>query len=337
MTEDAGSVEGARALLAAGRLREIVNAPLNASPEELKKACRAAQIRCHPDKGGNAELFKIVRTAVEQLLGLDVSFEGEIPGWAKVYIENLAELDADRRRWEAKRLILGQSIARCRTEKGRAKTRAEVERTENLIESVEAEIREYKARYRQEYEAFILEQERARQRQEKRERNEAAAAERREREAKRAGGVMRKRKERGLPDRFPSLPKAIRNTQARNVLDDLCQRYRRACEANRKRVARGGETSSAVELLEEARAHVLYWCAVARDEALDTSGRFPQADQPRPEELERLRQLRTKLKDRLRRARTDETREELQSQADRVLNQTLALVAVSAQGSHIPG
>eukprot|EP00973_Karenia_brevis_P083805 11629793-Karenia_brevis.AAC.2 len=61
------SVVEARELLHQGRLHELVGSRLDASPEELRAACKKVQLQFHPDKGGDPELFKVVRGAVERL------------------------------------------------------------------------------------------------------------------------------------------------------------------------------------------------------------------------------------------------------------------------------
>jgi len=59
-------IAAARDLLRQGQWAKLVGAS-DHSPEELRRACKRAQLRSHPDKGGKAELFRIVREAVEEL------------------------------------------------------------------------------------------------------------------------------------------------------------------------------------------------------------------------------------------------------------------------------
>ena len=61
------AVATAKTLLRQGRLAELVGASPGATPAELRAACKRAQLKSHPDKGGDAELFRLVRHAVEQI------------------------------------------------------------------------------------------------------------------------------------------------------------------------------------------------------------------------------------------------------------------------------
>ena len=68
-TEMAGlelTAANARALVQAGRLRELIGVAPDASPEEMKAACKRALLTHHPDKGGNAEIFKVIQPALQQ-------------------------------------------------------------------------------------------------------------------------------------------------------------------------------------------------------------------------------------------------------------------------------
>ena len=68
-------------LFQAGKLHELVGVSPGAPLEEVKAACRAAQLRTHPDKGGDSEIFKLVQQAVESLLGNECprDFQGDAP------------------------------------------------------------------------------------------------------------------------------------------------------------------------------------------------------------------------------------------------------------------
>ena len=50
--------ELAEKLFNAGRLRELVGAVVDATPEQVRAACKRALLTHHPDKGGDEEVFK---------------------------------------------------------------------------------------------------------------------------------------------------------------------------------------------------------------------------------------------------------------------------------------
>ena len=85
--------DGARVLFEAGRLRELVGAAPCASQAELKAACKKAYLRHHPDRGGDAEVFKWVYAASEVLRCDDhfLVFEGKPPSWAAWRLDRLQE------------------------------------------------------------------------------------------------------------------------------------------------------------------------------------------------------------------------------------------------------
>ena len=58
----------AKRLVQQERLRELLGVAANAQGKELRKACRLARARHHPDKGGNHELAVIINAAVDELL-----------------------------------------------------------------------------------------------------------------------------------------------------------------------------------------------------------------------------------------------------------------------------
>ena len=57
----------AKRLLQQGKLRELLEVPANAVGVDLEKACRAARVRHHPDKGGCHELACIIDEAIRSL------------------------------------------------------------------------------------------------------------------------------------------------------------------------------------------------------------------------------------------------------------------------------
>ena len=72
----------------------------NASQAEVKTGCRRAYLRHHPDRGGDAEIFKLVYAASEQLRSDDhcFVFNGPLPSWATWELDRIdAQLDIIRK------------------------------------------------------------------------------------------------------------------------------------------------------------------------------------------------------------------------------------------------
>ena len=101
------------ALFQAGRLFELVGVDPRASPAALKAACRAAQLRTHPDKGGSAEEFRITEAAVQLLLNVNPRFDGDhADPCARDLLERINSKRADLNLWETQ--LLGNNEAQKR-------------------------------------------------------------------------------------------------------------------------------------------------------------------------------------------------------------------------------
>ena len=106
------------ALFQAGRLFELVGVDPRALPSELKAACRAAQLRTHPDKGGSAEEFRVTEAAVQLLLNVNPRFDGDhADPRASDLLERIDSRRADLRRWETRLLDLGNNEEQIRISK----------------------------------------------------------------------------------------------------------------------------------------------------------------------------------------------------------------------------
>ena len=117
------TLQRAEALFWAGRLRELVGSPSYATPEQVKEASKHAYLKHHPDKGGDPELFKIIRPATEALK-LDehaCTFEGgRVPAWAKKQLDTIAAYRSELR---TKRDLLHAAQAKLQAaQPGRAAT-----------------------------------------------------------------------------------------------------------------------------------------------------------------------------------------------------------------------
>ena len=99
----------ARALVAREKWFELLGILPYASEDDTKRACRAARVSLHPDRGHDQlELAQIVNHAADQVLGLvakpfalyGAQFDSEVPEWAQGFEVALAQ-DQQQRNWEA--------------------------------------------------------------------------------------------------------------------------------------------------------------------------------------------------------------------------------------------
>jgi len=99
----------ARTLAANERWFELLGISPYASEEDTKRACRAARVSTHPDRGHDQlELAQIVNHAADQVLGLvakpfalyETHVDSEVPQWALDFEVVLAS-DRQQRNWEA--------------------------------------------------------------------------------------------------------------------------------------------------------------------------------------------------------------------------------------------
>ena len=86
--------------------------------------------------------------------------------------------------------------------------------------------------------------------------------------------------------------------------------------------------STAADFMQQAREHVRHWAGVAHEEVGDRSRRFPKLprEDPRHDEMVRLRREHTRLKDRLRKAKSEEQRASLQTRIDEAREEAIALL-----------
>ena len=316
----------ARALVQAGRLRELIGVAPDASPEEVKAACKRALLIHHPDKGGDPEVFKIVQPALQQEEHF-YAFEGGAPSWAT---EQLAQIAGYRREVDEaiQELHAAKAKAESATDSGRAKAKADAERKERWVENANAALNyaliNFKACYAQH-----IENEQQRKEEEKR---EAAARERQGQQERRADRALQMKRGRGMSNRFPTLPRAFTNKAAIDTLTALRRDYQSVRQAMLKYNRQGRNIteieSRAAEVMQKARKHVQHWCALAHQEAGDRLKRFPQlpAKDPRHAKMVGLRKEHARLKVHLRRAKSGEQRASLHERIDNVFGEALTLL-----------
>ena len=113
----------------------------------------------------------------------------------------------------------------------------------------------------------------------------------------------------------------------------LRREYQSVRQASLKCKRQGGDTtqleSRAASVMQKAREHVQHWCGLAREERGDRLKRFPclPPEDPRHPEMVKLRQEHTRLKDRLRRAKTEAQRASWQDRVDETFGEAIELLA----------
>jgi hypothetical protein len=299
----------------------------DASPGEVKAACKRALLTHHPDKGGDPEVFKVIQPALQNEEHF-YAFEGGAPHWAKELLAQIAgtrnELDEATQSLHVSRT----NAEAATTDRGRAKARADVGQKERWVENASVALNDALSHFKACY-AQHIDNEQKRKEEETR---EAAARERQRLQERRADRALQRRRERGMSKKcFPALPKANSNKAAVDTLAVLRRKYTTTLKSVWKCKHQGRDAttleSRAADLMQQAREHVRHWCGVAHEEAGDRSKRFPQLPSwdPRHNELAALRQQHARLKDCLRKAKSEEQKTSLQAQVDTALEQAIAL------------
>jgi len=92
-------LETAERLLQQGKLRELLGVPANAAGADLEKACRAARVRHHPDKGGSHELACIIDEAIRNLKETEGSATKPTFPWKATFVYmRVSEYEASLRK-----------------------------------------------------------------------------------------------------------------------------------------------------------------------------------------------------------------------------------------------
>ena len=223
------SIEEARALLQQGRLHELVGSSLEASPDELRAACKKAQLHCHPDKGGDPELFRIVREAVNRLTPavLPTNFDGPTPEWARVALDGIAASRQDLGMWHERMERQRAVLKGCRTDRERQDAQGRIINCEVQIYGLQTLItvseQEYLRSFREHHAQLEECRRECRERWEAYVRKETAERLRLLRE----GSMLRKRALAGTSHRFPTLPSTTQDPAVLAHFKDLRVQYRR--------------------------------------------------------------------------------------------------------------
>ena len=316
----------ARALVQAGRLRELIGVASDASPVEVKAACKRALLTHHPDKGGDPEVFKVIQPALQQEEQF-YAFESDAPPWAKELLAKIAGY-RDELEKATRELHAARTKAEAAADRGRAKARADVAQKERWVENTNTALNYTLSHFKGCY-AQHIDNERKRKEEETR---EAAAREKQRLEWARADNALRQRRRRQTSTCFPRMPRAVTDAGAWNALDKLRQEYRRVIKTTHKRIQRGSDIKDleprVTVLMAQARELVDQSCMTAHAMAATRWKRFPTlpSSDPRSQALAKLCQEHRKLKKCVKGAMPDDSRHALENQIKEVVNQTASLL-----------
>ena len=143
------TLEKAKQLFDAGRLHELIGIAPNASQAEVKTGRKHAFLRHHPDRGGDAEIFKLVYAASEQLKSDDhcFVFTGPVPAWAEWELARIAAQQDIIRKGENEVASLTRKLERPCSERIKADVRAEMDRIQGAIARSRVRLRELRAKF----------------------------------------------------------------------------------------------------------------------------------------------------------------------------------------------
>lgn len=313
----------ANALLKAGRLYHLIGLTPGVSRREVKAACRAAQLRCHPDKGGSAEVFQVVDAACQLLLNEMPRFDGPPPAPVTELIAKIEQRRQDIDNWEAQLAGLQSTMARARTDH----ERAAVQKSQKMAELMLAGDVKELASSREEY--TKLHREHAREQEEAAARAKELMERARWRmvQASREKDALRKRCSRKQSTRFPTLPR-VDVGSIRRAYANIRTKFRELSKT-RSRYSRNGMDATSLdrqleELLNQARA-IVDAAVASKCEARGLHKTFPRLARSHPKYdcLAPLRKAHRRLWDRLRRAGA---REDLEAMDAEILRQAWELV-----------
>ena len=342
------TLQRAEALFRAGRLRELVGAPSDATPEQVKEASKQAYLKHHPDKGGDLEVFKIIRPATEALK-LDehaCTFEGgRVPAWAKKQLDTIAAYRSELR---TKHDLLHVAQAKleaaqpgCAATSCRSKAKSEVAKHESGVANascaLECSLSHFKACYTEhvDCERARVQADEALLQQEASELHiDLQLANEKERVAQvKSCAARHARRTRPTSLKFPVMPRTVNDATARVALEYIKQQYQRLAQTTRKRAkldrrAKYLELKSSA-LMAQARALVEQCCATEHAEAASRSKRFPTLppSDPRAAALTKLCREHRRLARTIRGTTPDDHREGIRAKLSDVWRQAVELLA----------
>ena len=329
------TVARALALFKAGRLRELIGASSDASPAEVKAVCKQALLKYHPDKGGDPEMFKIVRPATDMLVTCEellYVFEGDTPPWARYQLQTITSLRQEISGSEQRLRFARAQLEAATTASTRLRPTRDIASAEATIRNAQADLQFHLDAYRAAYAEHVALEQQRKQRAAAREARVAAERERVRLEKQKNKWLLRKRRQRGVIHHFPTLPLRFTDHTARAEYDRIKYDYTRLLAAIRQRRARGIVIEDlqvkATALLAQAHKHVQACAATAEVNELSLS-RFPRTPvgHPYTEQIRKLKAEYTNVRHRIKRAKTEAVLFDLEALQDEIRSTAHDLLA----------
>ena len=318
----------ARTLHQAGRLYELIGVMPGASRGDIKAACRAAQLKSHPDKpGGDTELFKLIDDATQLLVNDIPRLEGAqaVDLRAKIQYKR-----ADIDNWETRITELRSTHAQSDTDWQKATAQKSLATTGILLQGDVGELRSLREEYMALHRKQALEQEEkedAAKKQEQEEEEETEDARQKMLRHSRERDALRKRCSRKQSTRFPTLPRMGVGAAARREYAKIRTNFRKLSQT-RSRYTRQGMDAASLdgqlqELLNQARV-ILDVAMAAKCEVRRMHTTFPRLARTHPkyDSLAELRTAHRRLCDRMRRSKG----QDLEAQDAEILRQAWGLI-----------
>ena len=317
----ASELQWAKTLHQAGRLHELIGVSPGASQKVIKAACRAAQLKSHPDKpGGDTELFKLVDDAAQLLVNDLPSFDSTQAVHLRAKIESRrCEIGP----LEALLVELRATITQATTDYQKATAQKSLATTGIFLECDARELRSLREEYVVLHRKHVQEQaeNEARAQQMMEEARQKMIRHSRERDA------LRKRCSRKQSTRFPTMPRMSVGA-ARQKYVEIRNKFRKLSKA-RSRYAHKDMDAASFDsqlqaLLDQARA-LVDSATAAKCEARGVHTTFPRVacTHPKYECLAELRKAHRRLCDRMRKSRG---KQDLEAQDVEILHQAWSIV-----------
>ena len=318
---DNSHLQWARNLHEAGRLYELVGLMPGASRGDIKAACRAAQLKAHPDKGGDADLFRLIDDAFPLLVNDLPHFETAQAKDIKAKIEyRRAEID----NWEARITELRSTLAQSGTDWQKATAQKSLATTGILLQGDVGELRSLREEYVSLHRKHVQEQE------ENEARGERVMEEARQKmiQASRERDALRKRCSRKPSTRFPTMPRMdLGSARPWREYAETRAKFRKLSQS-KSRYARQGMDVTSIDrqlemLLNQARAIVdAAMASKCKTHGMHTT--FPRVARTHPKYdcLTDLRKAHRRLWDRMRKG----AREDLEEQDAEILRKAWGIL-----------
>ena len=322
--EGSSHLQWARALHQAGKLYELIGVRPGASRGDIKAACRAAQLKSHPDKpGGDTELFKLIDDAAQLLVNDIPSLEGGAQ--AKDIRAKIEHRRAEIDNWEARLVTLRSTLAQANTDYQKAAAQKTLATAAILLQGDVRELRSLREEYMALHRKHVLEQEEwaawdERMMEQARQKAIRAAREK---------DALRKRRSRKPSTRFPTLPRMdLGSARPWREYAETRAKFRKLSQTKSRYARQGMDVTSLdrqlEELLNQARA-IVDAAMAAKCEARGMNMTFPRVARthPRYDCLTDLRKAHRRLCDRMRKPGAGE---DLEAQDAEILRQAWGIL-----------